>query len=90
MPGNGELKKQLIQLQKQVEAIQNQIQSILTIVRNKEQKKEWFTTAEAARISGLGRKTISNYASSGAWKSKKLPNGRYLIAAENLTEYLDD
>lgn len=49
--------------------------------------KEWYTTAEAAKLAGIKPKTATNYCASGVWANTKKEGRNWLVHVSELETF---
>lgn len=69
-----------------------QLEAMLTVLVERQQTKEWYTTAEAARLLGKAEFTVREWARLGRVRAKKAMSGRgaypaWVIAHEEMLRY---
>ena len=72
-----------------IRELEEQVQQVKKMAENSLIKKEWLTTHEFARETGLKPKTVSNYASKGKFSQiRKSENGKHQIHKSELSKWV--
>jgi predicted site-specific integrase-resolvase len=79
-------------IEEKLDARLDKIENLLTVLVEKQQVKEWYTTAEVARLLGKAEFTVREWARLGRIRAKKAMSGRgsypaWVISHEELLRY---
>lgn len=67
-----------------LELMQKQCAEMLEMVEQTLPDKEWYTTAEAAKLASIKPKTATNYCASGVWQRTKKQGRNWLVHKSEL------